>query len=109
MHELAIAQSLVRIAEAHAGDQAVLGVNVKVGALRQVVPSALAFSFQLASQGTAVEGAELRIEEVRAVARCRSCGDQTALDAFPFQCGACGSVQLELVAGEELLVESIEV
>jgi len=109
VHELAIAQSVVRIAEAHAEGRPVVGVNLKVGHLRQVMPSALRFSFQLASQGTALDGAELRIEEVPAAARCRSCSLQTVLEAFPFECAECGGSDLELVAGEELLVESIDV
>ena len=60
MHELAIADSIVRIACAHAGGRKVAKVELKVGHLRQVVPSALEFSFALVAEGTELEGAELR-------------------------------------------------
>src|SRR5215213_4354644 len=38
--------------------------ELQVGRLRQVVPDALAFSFELVAQGTVVGGAELAIEDV---------------------------------------------
>ena len=109
MQELAIADSVVRIACSHAGDRKVTRVTVKVGHLRQVVPSALRFAFELVAQGTAVQAAELDIEEIAAAGRCRDCGSTTVLASFPLQCAACGGLDLDLIAGEELLVESLEV
>ena len=108
MHELALAESIVRIATAHAAGRPVARVELKVGHLRQVVPDALAFAFELVAQGTPVEGAELAIEEVPAAGRCRACGEHSVLDGFPLQCSACGGLDLELTAGEELLVDSLE-
>ena len=90
MHELAIAESIVGIAGRHANGRRVTKVQLKVGHLRQVVPSALAFSFELAAQGTFVEGAELEMEEVPALGSCRGCGAESRLRAFPLQCEACG-------------------
>ena len=108
MHELAIAQAIVEIASDHAGDRRVAKVEVKVGRLRQVVPAALAFSFGLVAEGTPVAGAELALEEVPAVGRCRGCGGESELAAFPLQCCACGGLDLELLRGEELLVDALE-
>ena len=109
MHELSIAEAVVRSAERHAGDRRVTRVRLKVGHLRQVVPSALEFGFELVSQGTRLDGAELELEEVPAAGRCRACGAETELEWFPLACGACGGVDLEVVRGEELLIESLEV
>ena len=108
MHELAIAESVVRIACRHADGRPVARVEVKVGHLRQVVASALAFSFELVAKGTPVEGAELVVEHVPAAGRCRRCGTEGELDGFPLACAACGSLDLELLRGEELLVEALE-
>jgi hydrogenase nickel incorporation protein HypA/HybF len=108
VHELAIAESVVRIAERHAAGRAVTRVELKVGHLRQVVASALEFGFELVAQGTCVEGAELALEEVPAAGRCRSCGEEGELGAFPLSCPRCGSWDLELTRGEELLVDSLE-
>ena len=66
MHELSIAESIVQVANRHAEGRRVTKVYLKVGHLRQVVPSALAFSFELVAQGTSVEGAELEMQEIPA-------------------------------------------
>src|SRR6476661_2066467 len=72
MHELSLAEAIAAIAEGHAGGRRVAKVVVKIGHLRQVVPSALTFAFELVTQGTCVEGAELEIEDVPARIACRS-------------------------------------
>ena len=108
MHELAIAESIVGIAGRHANGRRVTKVQLKVGHLRQVVPSALTFSFELAAQGTFVEGAELEMEEVPALGSCRGCGVESRLREFPLQCGSCGGFDLQVLEGEELFVEFLE-
>ena len=108
MHELSIAEAVVAIAERHARGRKVYRVELKVGHLRQVVPSALEFAFELLTDGTALEGAELVIEDVPGRGRCRRCGTETALTAFPLQCEGCDGFDLELVAGEELLVDALD-
>lgn len=108
MHELSIADSIVSIASRHAGTRPVRRVEVQVGHLRQVVPSALTFAFELLVSGTALEGAELALESVPAVGRCRRCGIETELERFPLTCRACGGMDLEITAGEELLVTALE-
>ena len=108
MHELAIAGHIVDIAARHADGRRVTKVYLKVGHLRQVVPSALCFSFDLVAQGTSVEGAELALEEVHATGLCRNCGGESRLEAFPLQCGACRGLDLKVTRGEELYVESLE-
>jgi hydrogenase nickel incorporation protein HypA/HybF len=108
LHELAIAESIVQIADRHANGRRVTKVQLKVGHLRQVVPSALAFSFELVAQGTPIEGAQLEMEEVPAIGSCRGCGEKSRLESFPLQCKVCGGVDLELLEGEELYVESLE-
>jgi hydrogenase nickel incorporation protein HypA/HybF len=108
VHELAIAGHLVEIVARHADGRRVTKVYLKVGHLRQVVPSALSFSFELVAQGTSAESAELVLEEVPAAGLCRRCGVESRLKAFPLQCGACGGLDLEITQGEDLYVESLE-
>jgi hydrogenase nickel incorporation protein HypA/HybF len=107
MHELSIADAIVRIACAHAGGRRIETVEVKVGHLRQVVPDALAFAFTLVAEGTEAEGAALLMEEVPAAGICRMCGSESDLPGFPLACDACGSLDVELVRGEELLVDAL--
>lgn len=56
LHELSIAESVVQIASRQADGRQVTKVRMKVGHLRQVVPSDLAFSFELVADGVVVSG-----------------------------------------------------
>ena len=108
MHELSIAESVVRVASRHARGRPVARVTVRAGHLRQVVPTALEFAFELVAVGTEVEGAELEIEDVPAAGICRECGVESELEGFPLRCTGCGGLNLEVIRGEELLVDSLE-
>jgi hydrogenase nickel incorporation protein HypA/HybF len=109
MHELSLADAVVGICARHAGrERRVTRVELKVGHLRQVVPQALEFAFGLVAEGTVVEGAELVMEIVPAAGRCRTCGTESELPGFPLLCAACGSSDLEVTRGEELLVDALE-
>ena len=108
MHELSVASAIVATVEKHADGRPVELVNLRVGTLRQVVPDSLEFYFGFVSDGTICEGALLQIEVVPATLRCEACGAEWELDEPVFRC-ACGSTDVEVAAGEELQVESIEV
>jgi hydrogenase nickel incorporation protein HypA/HybF len=109
MHELSLADAVVRICCDNARGATVTKVEIKVGRLRQVVPDALTFAFELVAAGTPAEGAVLELEEVPARVVCNACATETELARFPLACGACGALDIRLVAGEELHVESIEI
>ncbi len=108
MHELSIAQAIVDVATRHAGESTVSVVHVRVGQLRQVVPSALEFSFELCAHGTRVDGAALVLEVIPAGVRCRGCAAESEPSGFPLTCASCGGLDVEVVQGEELQVESLE-
>ena len=74
--------------------------------VRSLLPDSLAFAFTLVSEGTEAQGAQLLVEVVPAAGVCRVCGEETELEGFPFAC-ACGSFDLEIVRGEELLVDAV--
>ena len=109
MHELSLADAIVTIARDRAGTRRVTCVDLRIGHLRQVVPDALAFAFELVASGTSADGAELRLEHVPASVACAGCDATTEVREFPLVCGRCGSDAVEVVAGEELYVESIEI
>jgi hydrogenase nickel incorporation protein HypA/HybF len=108
VHELALAEAVVAIAERHARGRRIVRVELEVGQLRQVVPDALAFSFELVAQGTLADGAELVLETRPGQVACRACGATSAIDAFPLACRRCGGVDVEVQSGEELDVVALE-
>jgi hydrogenase nickel incorporation protein HypA/HybF len=108
VHELSIASAIVAIASDHARGRRVTSVDVRIGRLRQVVPEALTFAFELATEGTELAGAELIIEHVPTRLACRACGAETEATDFPFACAGCGGVDVDVVSGDELLVDALE-
>jgi hydrogenase nickel incorporation protein HypA/HybF len=108
MHELAVMESIVATVEERVRPARVCRVHLRIGELSGVVPDALRFCFDACAQGTALEGAALEIDEVRGRGRCRLCGDEVALGSFLELC-PCGSAELEVIAGNELRVTSVEV
>lgn len=108
MHELAITQSVVDAVGEHAAGARVARVNIRVGKLSGVVPDAMRFCFELVTDGTGLQGAELVIEEPVGAGRCRTCGDDFLLADLILLC-PCGSADVEVVSGRELTVHSFEV
>ena len=107
MHELSICTSIAAIAGEHAGGRVVEEVHVDIGHLRQVVPETLEFSWELVVDGTPLAGSRLVVNHVPATLECRSCATSTTIDAPVFRCG-CGSTDVEVTSGDELLVRSLE-
>ncbi len=111
MHELSIVASLFEIIEEKAGEQGaakVVRVSLKVGKLAGVVPEFLQTAFDSYKQGTLAAEAALEVIAVPFRVRCRKCQSETERDDFVFACPACGSTELEVLEGTELLLEKLE-
>ena len=108
MHELGIAQEIVSIVSERSGGRAVRRIVLEVGKLSAVLPEALLFCFDLATEGTAAQGARLEIVEIDGLGRCRACGASVPLPR-PFGRCACGGSDLEWLRGEELKIREMEV
>ena len=108
MHELAITQGLVEAVLKRTGDRHVTGVNLRIGPLSGVLPDAVRFCFEVVSADTPLAGAALTIDEPAGRARCRSCRDEFVLEDMFLLC-PCGSADVEIVSGRELVVTSVEV
>ncbi|MFI1205387.1 hydrogenase maturation nickel metallochaperone HypA (plasmid) [Streptomyces sp. BHT-5-2] len=111
MHEMSIALAVVDQVESAvrpAGATAVRSVRLEIGELAGVVPDALAFSFQLACEGTVLAGAELLTEPIQARARCGSCDDTWPTGMPPcLSCPGCGGAGVELLSGRELRIADV--
>jgi hydrogenase nickel incorporation protein HypA/HybF len=107
MHELSVASAVVDTALRHAEGRRLLVVTLRVGELRQVIPDSLAFYWGVVTRETAVEGARLEQVVVPVRMRCEACAHEFEPELM-FRCPACGGAG-EVVAGDELEVDSIEV
>ncbi len=123
MHELGITQNIVAIVTEHAKGAKVQRVLLEIGKLSAIMPDAIRFCFDILSaimpdairfcfdictQSTVLEGAMLEILEIPGLGICRQCGAEIYLDK-PYGICKCGSVQLDLIAGEELKIKEIEI
>jgi hydrogenase nickel incorporation protein HypA/HybF len=108
MHELAITESMIAAVAERVGPARVARVRLQVGTLAGVVPEALRFCFDVCARGTILEGAALEIDEIPGRGRCRRCGAEIAMASFVDGCCACGSVELDLISGQELRIKNVE-
>lgn len=94
---------------------AITRIVLRVGGLCDAEPLWLGRYFRIAARSTAAEGAMLSIERDEAMARCEACGAtwQLSLEDMPgepgLRCQRCSSDRVELDAGLEYRLESIEV
>lgn len=108
MHELGITRNVVAICAERAGGAQVIRVTLEIGKLAAVMPDSVRFCFDICAQGTLVEGAALEIIETAGRARCRDCDGEMVLTELFGRC-RCGSVNLQLLAGEEVKIKEMEV
>jgi len=108
MHELSITRSIIGVVTDAANGCRVRRVTLEIGKLSGISTEALAFAFEVAAEGTVLEGAVLGVAEIEGRARCTQCGAEFAT-AMLYDACACGSYDLVRLAGEELNVKSIEI
>jgi hydrogenase nickel incorporation protein HypA/HybF len=111
MHETAVIVGLLRILSEQAAlhhVEKITRVRVKVGRLRAVEPQALRACFEVFSEGTLAEGAELVVDEVRVRGRCQACGREFDVPRYRFECPDCHGSEISVLAGQELYIENFE-
>lgn len=90
------------------GDDRIASVCLAIGKLAGVDVEALRFSFEVCTKDTTLDGATLEIHAIDPRARCNSCGAEHAPRSLASPC-PCGSFDRELLAGDELRLEHVEV
>jgi len=109
MHELAVCEAIAGTVRERARGRYPASVRVRIGYLRQVVPDSLMFSWEMVTAGTDLAGCGLVVDYIPGVVACAACGARTALEAPVLMCGSCGSVNVELVSGNEFDLASFDV
>lgn len=113
MHELSIALSMIELATEEAerrGGATVVALHLKLGPLSGVVRDALLFSYEVACNGTRLEGSRLIIEDVPVVIYCSQCRREQLLESIQrFCCPVCGTLSSEVVRGRELEFVALEI
>lgn len=85
-------------------------VHLRLGPLSGVVKDALLFSYDLACEGTMLQGSQLQIDDVPLVVFCSTCqAERTLPDMQQFCCRTCSTPTPEVVSGRELELFAIEI
>jgi len=111
MHETALMQDLMSIAEKALQGQNVKQVNtvkLAVGVLANAMPDALAFAFEAMTQSGLLQGATLEMEQLPVQACCENCGMEYEPVGFPFICPVCHSIYYTITQGEDIYIISLD-
>jgi hydrogenase nickel incorporation protein HypA/HybF len=113
MHELSIALSMIEMAAEEAarrGGVRVGAIHLRLGPLAGVFKEALLFSYDVACEGTPLEGSRLVVEETPVVVYCSACAAERKLEsAQNFCCPDCDAPTPEVLSGRELEVVALEI
>jgi hydrogenase nickel incorporation protein HypA/HybF len=112
MHEMAIAEAVVSGAleewKKWPQPARLMRVGVVIGDLHQIVEDNFRAACEVLSRGTAMEHVPIEIRRVPVMVKCRTCGCVGTIEMPFFICGTCGGGDLEVVAGNELHLERLE-
>jgi hydrogenase nickel incorporation protein HypA/HybF len=112
MHELAVTESMLKIAVHHAAQAnavRVTALQLVIGQFSSIVDDSVQFYWDMISAGTICEGAQLHFERRPARLKCLDCDQTYTLNGELTDCPNCHSARIKVVAGEEFYLDSIEV
>jgi hydrogenase nickel incorporation protein HypA/HybF len=110
MHELSIAINIVEIATEEAKKanvSSVLEIELEVGTLSGIVIYALEFAMDEAIKNSVLQNAKIKINEIRAIAKCLKCSTEFSVENYYTPCPKCNSFETELTNGKELKIKSL--
>jgi hydrogenase nickel incorporation protein HypA/HybF len=112
MHELSITQQILDIAVNKAGEAgaaSVKRINLVIGDMSSVLDDCVQFYFDFLSKESIAQGAQLSFERIPIKVLCRGCGHSFNPQGETWRCPQCQEWNVEVMAGNEFYLESIEV
>jgi hydrogenase nickel incorporation protein HypA/HybF len=112
MHELPITEQLIKMAEKHCRENdgsKVRKINLVCGDYSGFVPESIHMYFDIISEGTLCEGAEIEIKRIKPKLKCPACGELFERELFSFACPKCGTDGEPTDIGKEFYIETIEI
>lgn len=108
MHEFGLCDGIVEAVQKRANGRPVKRVCVQVGVLHRVGVDAFRHAFAHAAEGTEAANAALDLVLMPVRAVCQTCQAETDSDDVVLVCSQCNGVDIDLIGGDELVLESIE-
>lgn len=113
MHELKIARNILKIVtdelEQRNLTRPVKAIHFKAGQMHAIIPESLLFNFNaIKTECPAFRNAALCLEIIPLRIKCRQCQQIAELAEPVFHCADCGGIDLEILNGQEMYVDNIE-
>ncbi|MEH0018879.1 MAG: hydrogenase maturation nickel metallochaperone HypA [Desulfobacter sp.] len=112
MHEMGIAEQLVKIALDAIPDDIenprVETLNLRIGKLASVVEHSLTFCIEIITKDTPLENVKLAIQEVPVTIQCLGCNKSWEVDSPMFKCPDCKDTEVRMLSGREIEISSME-
>ena len=109
MHEYSLTQRQLTLALKHADSKQIERVNLLIGPFSEDREASIRFYWRDLAKGTFGEGAELHFDHMPVEIRCLACSGACYLDEETSMCKFCYRESLQLLRGENVTLESIEV
>ncbi|MEY2984170.1 MAG: hydrogenase expression/formation protein HypA [Cyanobacteriota bacterium] len=111
MHEVSLMEQTLAIAVEQARQHrasCIHRLTLNVGQQSGVVPEALAFAFDVVSQGTIAEGAVLTLIDIPVTCRCDQCHANFRPSDWVYICPHCHQISQTIIDGKQLELASLE-
>ncbi len=112
MHELSIAKSIIQIIEkAFESDfnKKITKVHLNIGRLSGIETDALTFGFSIIRKDTILANAELEINLINGLAKCKKCGTSFEMNSYGIPCPNCAEFSIDILQGKDMKVTQISV
>jgi hydrogenase nickel incorporation protein HypA/HybF len=112
MHELAVTESILDIAQRHAVQaeaKRVTDIYLVIGKLSSIVDESVQFYWNMIAADTLCQNAHLHFQRIPARMRCLDCQAEFEIDEALSPCIQCQGYHLQIIRGEEFYVESIAI
>lgn len=108
MHDFFLTQNILGTALKNANARRIVNVNLLIGPFSDEREETIRFYWRDLAKGTLGEGANLHFTHVETDMKCVGCGGVLSLDEGSI-CTFCQNSFLQLLSGESVKLESIEV
>ncbi len=110
MHEMSVALNIIDIATEQATKEnaaKILEVELDIGTLSGIELESMQFALDISVKGTLLENSKIKINKIKARAKCSDCKNEfEALNLFN-SCPECNSYNTIILKGRELQVKSL--
>ena len=112
MHDLAAVDDIISAIGAEIkkvkGPARIKKINIRIGELEHIDPGHFESHFKERARGTYLESAALEFKKVNAEFRCSSCSEIYTPSEGMDGCPECGNKSSEIIKGNGIYVESLE-